>query len=239
MIWESHCWKFLDRTWNRSVSHDDGSNWYDRFLRNKHLNIWTYFMQLKQNIHFRKDWVKIAVSMGGFPKSFRQGPLLVWNGQADIATVVNEAGIYKENGRDFSVENMFDENPNTCWHSQNQNGPHTIKIFLKVSVNCQKGWIWFSTWWILGFQKPINFLMLKIRKRMEDLCTLRYNHVCLVLNGNEMDQMCTNTPSGFNNDPSPFITWYKPTENVTTVELTFRDNLWAQIADLKIFHQPE
>ena len=47
-------------------------------------------MQLKQNIYFRKDWVKIAVSMGGFPKSFRQGPLLVWNGQADIATEVNE-----------------------------------------------------------------------------------------------------------------------------------------------------
>ena len=51
--------------------------------------------------------------------------------------------------------------------------------------------------------------------------------------------MCTNTLDGFNNDSSPFITWYKPTDNVTTVELSFRDDKHAQIADLKIFHQPE
>ena len=48
--------------------------------------------------------------------------------------------------------------------------------------------------------------------------------------------MCGNTSDGFNNDSTPFITWYKPTDNVTTLELVFRD---AQIADLKIFHLPE
>ena len=36
--------------------------------------------------------------MGGFPKSFHEGPLLVWNGYADIATMVNEAGVGRENG---------------------------------------------------------------------------------------------------------------------------------------------
>ena len=80
--------------------------------------------------------------------------------------------------------------------------------------------------------------MLKIRKRMEHLCTKRYFNVCLVLNGSIEDQMCTNTPDGFNNDSSPFITWYKPTDKVSTVQLIFRDNNYAQIADLKIFHQP-
>ena len=76
-------------------------------------------------------------------------------------------------------------------------------------------------------------------KRMENLCTKRYFNVCLILNGRSDDQMCTNTPDGFNNDSSPFITWYKPTDNVTTVELVFRDDKHAQIADLKIFYQPE
>ena len=51
--------------------------------------------------------------------------------------------------------------------------------------------------------------------------------------------MSTNTPTGFNHDQSPFITWCKPAENVTTVELIFRDKQVAHIADLKIFYQPE
>ena len=47
----------------------------------------------------------------------REGPLLVWNGQEDIATAINEAGVWTEPGRDFSFGKMFDENPNSCWHS--------------------------------------------------------------------------------------------------------------------------
>ena len=82
--------------------------------------------------------------------------------------------------------------------------------------------------------------MLKIRKRM--VCPKRYFNVCLVLDGQIDDQMCTNTPDGFNNDISPLITWYKPTNKVTTVELLFRatdqESGNAQIADLEIFHQP-
>ena len=81
--------------------------------------------------------------------------------------------------------------------------------------------------------------MLKIRKRMEHLCTKRYFNVCLVLNGNIEDQMCTNTPDGFNNDSSRWITWYKPEKNVRTVELVFRDTQHAQIGDLKIFYEPD
>ena len=78
--------------------------------------------------------------------------------------------------------------------------------------------------------------MLSIRKRngyFDD----RYNNVCLVLNGDVDNQMKTNTPAGFDNDQSPFITWYKPTLDVQTVELVFRDNQVAQIADFKIFFQ--
>ena len=87
--------------------------------------------------------------------------------------------------------------------------------------------------------------MLKIRKRKGH--TTRYFNVCLLLDGQIDNQLCTNTPEGFNNDTSPLITWYKPTDNVTTVELIFRDTNQqsgtdsghAQIAELEIFHQPQ
>ena len=73
--------------------------------------------------------------MGGSAETVRQGPLLVWNGQADIATAINEAGVWRENGRDFSFGNIFDENPNTCWASANSTGgPNKIKIVFKVSL---------------------------------------------------------------------------------------------------------
>ena len=51
--------------------------------------------------------------------------------------------------------------------------------------------------------------------------------------------MCTNTPDGFNNESSRWITWYKPEKNVRTVELVFRDTQHAQIGDLKIFYEPD
>ena len=88
------------------------------------------------------------------------------------------------------------------------------------------------------FKVPIKFAMLSIRKR-NGYFGSRYNNVCLVLNGDTENQMKTNTPAGFDNDESPFITWYKPTLDVRTVELVFRDNQVAQIADLKIFFQSE
>ena len=76
-----------------------------------------------------------------------------------------------------------------------------------------------------------------VRKR-KDTGFKRYLNVCLVLNGDTSDQLCTNTPDGFNNDKSPFIAWYKPARNVHTVELVFRDTEHAQISDLKIFYAP-
>ena len=77
--------------------------------------------------------------------------------------------------------------------------------------------------------------MLNIRKKQD--CPKEYFNVCLALNGRTDDELSTNTLDGFNNDSSPFITWYKPTDKVKTVQLTFRDKQPAKIADLKIFYQ--
>jgi len=177
------------------------------------------------------------------PAIMYQGPLLVWNGDGRIAQVTNNAGVWPHGDKGGEVCNMFDGKPNTFWHSSKSTTqlPKTIKIEFIVSNRIKN-----STLVIKGllsqFQKPINFAMLHIRKRQdgsEHGWTRRYFNVCLVLNGQTTDEMCTNTPDGFNHDHSPFITWCKPTKNVTTVELIFRDKDVAQIADLKIFYQPE
>ena len=135
---------------------------------------------------------------------------------------------------DFKVEYMFDGNDGTGWHSANrfEQVAKTMRVDFRV---------WFENLGKISqfiIQRPIDFVMLTVRKRKE-CCLKRYLNVCLVLNGNTSDQMCTNTPDGFNNDSSPFITWYKPTNNVRTVEVVFRDRQHAQIADLKIFYEPD
>ena len=59
------------------------------------------------------------------------GPLRVWYGDSDIATVSNNSEIW--NG-DFKVENMFDENADTSWHSaaRYQNFAKTMRVNFKV-----------------------------------------------------------------------------------------------------------
>ena len=47
----------------------------------------------------------------------------------------------------------------------------------------------------------------------------------------EKDQMCKNSPSRLNNDDSLFFRLYNPTDNVASVELTFRERFWLQIFD--------
>ena len=56
----------------------------------------------------------------------------IWNGNLDIAHVVNQAG--KMSSR-YAVSKMFDSNPNTCWHSAggNKNKLKIIGVQFNVS----------------------------------------------------------------------------------------------------------
>ena len=59
------------------------------------------------------------------------------------------------------------------------------------------------------FQKPIEIFSLTILKRMNCCSTGdRYNNVCLVLDGNTENEICTNSNSGFDNQTSDWITWH-------------------------------
>ena len=63
----------------------------------------------------------------------RTGPLSVWYGDANIATLTSPNG----NWPGFSRPNMFDENANTCWHSAREfeRSAKTMKVAFKVKFH--------------------------------------------------------------------------------------------------------
>ena len=71
----------------------------------------------------------------------------------------------------------------------------------------------------------------------------RYENVCLILDDNELDQICTDKSGGLSDQKSnSFITWrYEKPKLIQKVSLHFRDTSsdkgWAQIADLKIEYE--
>ena len=63
------------------------------------------------------------------------GPLSVWNGQSRLAEMSNDAGEWPHGEQGGLLENMFDGNPETFWHSDGNtvNATKTLKIEFKVS----------------------------------------------------------------------------------------------------------
>ena len=55
----------------------------------------------------------------------------IWHGERDIATVVNQAGVWDSN---YAVDNMFDDSATTLWHSSRamQSKPKVIAFEFKV-----------------------------------------------------------------------------------------------------------
>ena len=66
------------------------------------------------------------------------GPLSVWNGQEELARISNDAGEMDHGDQGGFLENMFDGNLDTFWHSSGTtiNDAKTIKIEFKVK-NCK------------------------------------------------------------------------------------------------------
>ena len=147
-------------------------------------------------------------------------PILVWYGESEIATLTNNAGEWPPGaGYTFVIGNMFDNDPSTFWHS-GKDKAHAPKSI------------------VIDFKEPMQFQELTIRRRGQ--FNDRYENVCLVLNDDTDNELCTDAKTGFSGaeDLLPFITWRKPTDNVKKVELVFRtEDIYyghAQIADLKI-----
>ena len=67
------------------------------------------------------------------------GPLSVWNGQAELAKISNDAGEWPHGEQGGLLGNMFDGDLETFWHSASNtvNNPKTITIEFKVNKNAQ------------------------------------------------------------------------------------------------------
>ena len=80
-------------------------------------------------------------------------------------------------------------------------------------------------------------------------CGDRYNKVCLVLDDDIANQICTDSKTGFSNQTSDWITWRlnsnnadplnNPSKIAQKIELYFRDTQHAQIADFFIEYKGE
>ena len=69
------------------------------------------------------------------------GPLSVWNGQEELARIGNDAGEWPHGEQGGLLQNMFDGNHDTFWHSSGTtvNDAKTIKIEFKVkTLNAKK-----------------------------------------------------------------------------------------------------
>ena len=50
--------------------------------------------------------------------------MTIWNGDRDTAILTNDAGVWDSS---YTISNMFDSNPKTCWHS-GKGMQHSLKI---------------------------------------------------------------------------------------------------------------
>ena len=112
---------------------------------------------------------------------------------------------------------MFDSNPKTCWHS-GKNRKIELKIIgihfkvsacKSLSLDCDvkaSKYVSYSESQRIYFKTPIEFVSLTILKRTT-CCGNRYNKVCLILDGDVANEICTNSDTGFNNQTSDWITW--------------------------------
>ena len=73
--------------------------------------------------------------MSGSDSKLEDGPLSVWNGQDELASITNDAGEWSHGDQGGLLENMFDGNLDSFWHSSGTtvNDAKTIKMEFKVT----------------------------------------------------------------------------------------------------------
>ena len=152
--------------------------------------------------------------------------LTVWHGETNIATYSTDSGQWSD---DFALSKMFDdENSLSLWHSH-QNAIGTVRTLT------------------IAFSSPIDFQHLQIMKRSHTEhpdYALGWFNVCLVLDNDEANQLCTTELKGFPDSDEVYVIWTMPKTDVTIVELVWRNTgpytvapaESAMVRDLKIFY---
>ena len=157
--------------------------------------------------------------------------LRVWHGETDIASYATDSGVWHEvlHGSMPNLENMFDDEASeSIWHSD-LNSSGSVQT---LTIN---------------FHEQIDFEYLKIKKRSaasDSRSPTAYLNVCLVLDNDITNQLCTDQQKGFSHSDNDNIQWNLSRNNVHKVELVFRDTNtygnqisgYAMVRDLKIFY---
>ena len=153
-----------------------------------------------------------------------------WHGETGIASYATDSGIWHVALDGFmpNLQNMFDDEASeSIWHSH-LDSYATVRT---LTIN---------------FHEEIDFEYLKIKKRSaasDSRSPTAYLNVCLVLDNDITNQLCTDQQKGFSDSDNDNINWNLPTIDVSKVELVFRDtNTYgnqisghAMVRDLKIF----
>ena len=79
--------------------------------------------------------IMVYILLSASPTVTIDGPLSVWNGQEELASITNDAGEWEHGEQGGLLQNMFDGNLETFWHSSGTtvNDAKTIKIEFKVN----------------------------------------------------------------------------------------------------------
>ena len=154
--------------------------------------------------------------------------LSVWHGETNIASYTTDSGVW-DSGDDYALKNMFDDESSlSIWHS-NRDARGTVRTLT------------------ITFSSPIDFKHLQIMKRSHSEhpdYNVIYADVCVVLDSDEDNQLCTTEGKGFPDSDEVHVIWTLPKTDVTIVELVFRNTGpykitaadSAMIRDLKIFY---
>ena len=125
---------------------------------------------------------------------------MVWYGENNVKVESDGWNNAKYSFRYLFDGDAVDENGDpTIWHSEHIDREQTLKF---------------------TFNQPINFNRLEVKKQRDVSSSIFdqswqsfYNNVCVVLDGDTADQLCTDTPNGgFNGVPNTdldLITWTK------------------------------
>jgi len=159
----------------------------------------------------------------------QHNPLLTWHGEPNQWSVIKKLVLGGGELDNNVMENLFDDDTESIWHSAADKKPEVKTI-------------------VIFFKEEIQFEELTIMKSSKHVDT--YKKICLILDDNKWDRLCTwkddgstdarsryTTPAGVTAEvanPGRYITFKRPTRNVKKITLSFPKGEDATIADLKI-----
>ena len=128
----------------------------------------------------------------GHGTGFKSGKVSIglktWHGDESVATIENPDGYYDENGVSHPESYMFDSDLNTHFASPLNYADHVISFVFKSQIQFE--WLTIGT---KGYNDPLKW----------------YENLCLVLDDDISDKLCTDSNNPRFDGKKSSITWIK------------------------------